>query len=561
MAKVSIDQALLKAKSHAKKGEIEEATKMYQSVLQAFPKNMRAQQGLAALSKPKQNDAAQAVPQEIIDRLLALYNRGQLSAVVDQAQALTEQYPEAFFVWNILGAANKGLGRTDDAANAFKRVTELNPTYADGFSNLGATLKDQGKLDEAIAAYNKALSIKPDYADAWSNGADALEKWNKLKELDLWLERAFQILKQVPSDLSLMKSKLLWRNKDTQEAIKLISNIDFETITPIRKQDYLNLKAKCFEASKNYDLAYDCFKNMNALVIKSNDYLGLDPESYFQNIRKQLTGLKSNSLKNPANLISEQTDLVPVFLVGFPRSGTTLLDTILRSHSSIDVVEEQPMVGSAKAFIQKSGYSEIGQDLPQEVLVGARKAYITELDKHIQTLDSKSIFIDKLPLNILQIPLIRQLYPQAKFILALRHPLDTILSCWMQNFKLNSAMAIMVDLDRIVEFYCVAMQTFKICRAKYNLSVHEIRYEDLLEDLSGETSALLKFLDLDWEVQMENYQETALKRGRIATPSYSQVVQPIYKEAKYRWLHYEKHLRQYVAEVEPWIDEYGYSKH
>jgi hypothetical protein len=66
---------------------------------------------------------------------------------------------------------------------------------------------------------------------------------------------------------------------------------------------------------------------------------------------------------------------------------------------------------------------------------------------------------------------------------------------------------------------------------------------------------------LDWEVQMENYQETALKRGRINTPSYSQVVQPIYKEAKYRWLHYEKHLSQYVAEVEPWIDEYGYSKH
>ena len=597
MAKLTTEQTMLRAKSHEKKGEVNQARLLYKTILDTFSNNKRAQQALAALKEPKSvvSNKGTNPPQDQLDALVALYNKGQLSAAVEKAQLLVSDFPSSFLLWNIFGAANKGLGRTEDAASAFKRVTELNPTYADGFSNLGVTLQEQGKLDEAIAAcnkalsikpdyadahynmgialqaqgkldeaiaaYNKALSIKPDYADAWSNGADALEKWNKLKELDLWLERAFQIFKPVPSDLSFMKSKLLWRNKDTQEAIKLISNIDFETITPIRKQDYLNLKAKCFEASKNYDLAYDCFKNMNALAIKSNDYLGLDPESYFQNIRKQLTGLKSNSLKNPANLISEQTDLVPVFLVGFPRSGTTLLDTILRSHSSIDVVEEQPMVGSAKAFIQKSGYSEIGQDLPQEVLVGARKAYITELDKHIQTLDSKSIFIDKLPLNILQIPLIRQLYPQAKFILALRHPLDTILSCWMQNFKLNSAMAIMVDLDRIVEFYCVAMQTFKICRAKYNLSVHEIRYEDLLEDLSGETSALLKFLDLDWEVQMENYQETALKRGRIATPSYSQVVQPIYKEAKYRWLHYEKHLRQYVAEVEPWIDEYGYSKH
>ncbi len=179
------------------------------------------------------------------------------------------------------------------------------------------------------------------------------------------------------------------------------------------------------------------------------------------------------------------------------------MDTILRSHSSIDVVEEQPLVSSAKAFVEKRGYTELGQALPQEVIAGARKAYITELEKHRESTNDKSILIDKLPLNLFQIPLIKQLYPQAKFILALRHPLDTILSCWMQNFKLNSAMANMVELDRIVEFYCVAMETFKICRTKYNLSVHQIKYEDLLEDLSGETSALLKFLDLDWEDQMK----------------------------------------------------------
>jgi tetratricopeptide (TPR) repeat protein len=106
-----VDQALLKAKSHAKKGEIEEAQKLYQAVLQAFPKNKRAQQGLAALNKPKQPAATQGPPQDTINQLINLYNQGQLAAVVEQAQALTEQYPEAFIIWNILGAANKGLGR------------------------------------------------------------------------------------------------------------------------------------------------------------------------------------------------------------------------------------------------------------------------------------------------------------------------------------------------------------------------------------------------------------------------------------------------------------------
>ena len=192
MAKISIDQALLKAKSYAKKGEKEEATKLYQSVLQAFPKNIHAQQGLAALNKPK-NDAPRAVPQEIIDRLVKLYNEGQLLAVVAQAQSLAEKYSEAFFVWNILGAANKGLGRTADAASAFKRVTELNPTYADGFNNLGVTLKGQGKLDEAIAAYNKALSIKPDYAEAYSNMGVTLKEQGKLDEAIAAYNKALSI--------------------------------------------------------------------------------------------------------------------------------------------------------------------------------------------------------------------------------------------------------------------------------------------------------------------------------------------------------------------------------
>tara|TARA_B110001450_G_C17210724_1_gene315312 strand:- start:99 stop:494 length:396 start_codon:yes stop_codon:yes gene_type:complete len=130
----------------------------------------------------------------------------------------------------------------------------------------------------------------------------------------------------------------------------------------------------------------------------------------------------------------------------------------------------------------------------------------------------------------------------------------------MQDFELNAAMANMVDLDRIVDLYCIAMETFKICRTEYDLNVHTIRYEDLLEDLKGESSALLKFLDLKWESKMEDYRSTALKRGRINTPSYSQVSQPIYKEAKYRWINYRSYLDKHSKKIDPWIKEFGYEK-
>ena len=102
MAKLSVDQALLKAKSHAKKGEIEEAQKLYQALLQAFPMNKRAQQGLATLNKAKQPAATQGPPQEAINQWVSLYNQGQMAAAVVKAQTLTKQYPEAFFVWNLL---------------------------------------------------------------------------------------------------------------------------------------------------------------------------------------------------------------------------------------------------------------------------------------------------------------------------------------------------------------------------------------------------------------------------------------------------------------------------
>ena len=650
-----IDQAFTLAKKKVKEGASEEAKRIYQDILDKFPKNKKAQQGIATFKNP---------PKEVINQLLELYERGLLSGVVQTAQLHIQKHPEAFSLWNILGTGLKDLGRVFEASQAFKRVTVLNPKFADGFNNLGISLKLQGKLDEAVEAYTKAvfiephflkahnnmgatlleqgkleqaieafknalkvkpdqaspynnmgvalteqgkldnaievynkalaikpdypeaynnmgnalkeqekldkaiefftkaLSLKPNYTDAWLNGAEALEQWNKLKQLEQWLENAFETFETVPADLEFLKAKLLWRKKDFEEASVLIFGIDLNHISKIRKQDFLHLKAKCYEKSKKFDQAYACFSKSNELAKETNDYVRSTPEIYFQTLINQHTKIRTDPVKIITHHPTQKTDFTPVFLVGFPRSGTTLLDTILRSHSRIEVVEERPSVEVARAFLENKVYDDIARNpLSPELISGAKTVYETEFMKHFKGCFSDSVFIDKFPLNLLQVPLIQQLYPQAKFILALRHPLDTILSCWMQNFKLNPAMANMVDLDRIVEFYCLAMDTFKICRTKYSLSVHELRYENLLEDLSGEVSSLLNFLELNWEDQMENYQETALKRGRIYTPSYSQVVQPIYKDAKYRWLNYDKQLKQYLAKVECWIYEFGYNKH
>jgi len=170
----------MKARSHAKKGEFAEAQKLYQAVSQTFPKNIRAQQGLAALNKPKQNNIIKIAPHETVNQLINLYNQGQHSAVVEQAQGLTAQYPETFLVWNILGASAFQIGMLDKAIEAYNKALSIKPDYAEAYNNIGVALKSQGMLDKAIEAYNEALLIIPDYAEAYNNMGIALKSQGML---------------------------------------------------------------------------------------------------------------------------------------------------------------------------------------------------------------------------------------------------------------------------------------------------------------------------------------------------------------------------------------------
>lgn len=168
------------------------------------------------------------------------------------------------------------------------------------------------------------------------------------------------------------------------------------------------------------------------------------------------------------------------------------------------------------------------------------------------------IIIDKLPFNLIHTSFIKSIFPQSKFILSIRHPFDCILSCWMQNFKINSAMANLIDLDRAVDTYCESMTLFKLSKKRYSLNVHMVRYEDLIYNFETEVHKILNFLNLKWEDNLYNYQKTALDRKNINTPSYKQVIKKIYKTSAYRWKNYQKYLEPFRQKLQPWIDEYGY---
>ena len=192
---LSVDQALRRAKRHAKKGEADLAAQEYNSVLEKFPKNKRAIEGLKALQQPKAVKAAtNAGPsQEQINGLIALYNQGKLQETLVQVEALASQFPNVPFTLNLLGAVNAGLGRLEQAVASYTKALQIKPDYAEAHNNLGTALSVLGKPGEAVASYDKALQIKSDYAEAHNNLGNALKALGKPEEAVASYNKALQI--------------------------------------------------------------------------------------------------------------------------------------------------------------------------------------------------------------------------------------------------------------------------------------------------------------------------------------------------------------------------------
>ena len=418
------------------------------------------------------------------------------------------------------------------------------------------------RLDEAEARCRRAIALNPDYADAQLNLCDLLETANEIDKLYFVLEKAQLQSSIMQGDFLYFEALVSFRKERYEEARNLVAQIEAGGISKMRKAAYYRLKGDLYHHGQNYNAAFVAYEKSNRSVKEGLDFRRLEAEGeHFFNAQKdtarQLGQLSADSLSLPKAPQPVSANHQPIFLVGFPRSGTTLLDTILRTHSEIDVVEEQPLVAQMHAAL---GYLQDVFEIEAIDVDGAsfaRATYLEKLAAHAGS-TTRSLIIDKLPLNLLHAPLINRVFPEAKFILAIRHPLDCILSCWMHNFKLTAGLANMVDLNRIVDFYCVAMDVFHLSERRYGLDVHRVRYEDLVDNLEKEATSVLNFLNLDWEADLLNYQATAMSRQRIRTPSHSQVIKQIYKTASYRWARYEAYLEKFKPQLARWFEEYGY---
>lgn len=250
----------------------------------------------------------------------------------------------------------------------------------------------------------------------------------------------------------------------------------------------------------------------------------------------------------------------PVFIVGFPRSGTTLLEQMLDAHPSLQSMDERPFFTILADQLSDYGLQvprDLGK-LDQHICDELRKGYVSLVCGKIQRRWSAQL-VDKNPLNMLWLPLIHRMFPHAKFILALRHPCDVLISNYMQNFRAAPLAAACATLERLAEAYVTAMQCWLHDVEVFQPSVFVSRYEELVADPEGQTRRIAEFLGLEDATPLLRFDQRARDKGFIATPSYAQVTQPVNRKGLDRWRRYREALAPALPVLEPMLRHWGYS--
>ena len=601
-------------------GRLESGITHLRAALDAQPENtaFRVMLARALVDGGRASEALEVAtaPTEATPAALALWHvraeaaaaAGDHAAAADAWKILCSARPDDWRAWANYGDALAALERWEEAANALRRASTLNPTELPIQSNLVAALTKAGFYAEATDRLRTMITTGSDgpgtrltlarlLADLGTN-EEAVEQLGKAAELAVGsasvggegliriaLGHADTGAEIAPAQLQpLRELALLLERTNQTDALKTLLSDAFNLGIPERELAYpaasIALRDGKPEEAKRLLLLEDQDSDAvrrHGLMAKVEDRLG-DTAGAFAQAEQMHRAVPGDSewrsraaqyrrrLRALADILSSDWKArlaevlpgprrPPAFLVGFPRSGTTLLDTFLMGHPDLQVLEEQPMLGAASAVVGDLGALP---NLSSADLERARSAYFGELDRHVHR-DAPGLVIDKLPLNMLGLPLIRALFPDAPVIFAQRHPCDVVLSGFMQSFVMNEAMACYLDLADAADFYDVGMGVWQRSREIFPDHIHISVYERLVADPEASLRPLVDFLGLEWRPTLLDHQSTAIARGAISTPSYDQVVQPLNKTASGRWRRYEEQLAPALPVLLPWAERLGYA--
>lgn len=478
-------------------------------------------------------------------------------AVLERARALD---PTDQFVINSIGVCLSKLGRTREALNAFDAALLMDPNLAVAHHGRGLALAGLGDKDAAKFAQERAARLAPDFAEplgALAALAAEEKDWDKARDL---ATRALALEPELPAAAMALASVEFNAGDHAACEARMTRLIDGGRLARLHLAGALNLRADAREelgrpqeAMADYIAANRELRAIQVPALNAKE-LGVDLVRRLIGHFAAAPGERWNPAPEPTSFGEEAGH---VFLVGFARSGTTLLEQILASHGDIVALEEKDALDAfiVEHFADDEGLERLAALTEAEAQTW-RERYWRRVREHGVEPRGK-VFVDKLPLHTIYLAAISKLFPRAKILLARRDPRDVVVSCFRHRFIPNPLTVEFTDLERAAQAYAAVMELAEIYREKLSLPIHVHRHEDLVEDLDAQTQAICDFIGLPWDANMRNFVETANRRD-IRTPSAGQVRRGLYRDSLARWRKYGDTIDVIQPVLAPWAEAFGY---
>lgn len=487
---------------------------------------------------------------------LALLREGKAAEALPHLQAANETAPNHPPILNMLGAAQKQLGQMAEARAAFEGALAADANFADARLNLAQLDLDELHTSSAAQHFDAVLAQQPQNVTALAGRARAA-----LLAQDFEAARDFaqSALARQPAHvlagLTLAAARL--RLEDYDGALAAAEPIAArEGAGAVNRASALGYAADAKDRLGQYDEAFALYTRANDL--QADHFIRfkiLDTSPFYPgNVEAMTRHLESEDL---TPLPCPEGEPMPIFLMGFPRSGTTLLEQIFMSHPRIESFGEHDALASAcrDLFVGEGALARFDA-LDEAGAVARRKTYWAEIARR-GALPEGHVLLDKLPLNTIFLPAVAKIFPRAKIIFALRDPRDVVLSCVQQRFGMNAAMYQFLSLETAARYYDQVMSLGAAARERYAFDARDVRYDDVIADLESEARATIEFIGLPWDDAVLAYREQVQTRA-IDTPSVNQVNEPIYTRSLGKWRSYEAHLAGVRDLLDKWAAHYQY---
>jgi tetratricopeptide (TPR) repeat protein len=553
-------------------GRYEDAVRVFNALTLQEPSVARHWQNLGTVLRPARHyEQALAAFERALQlggvNAWLLYNLGALqmdrldyqAAYVALRDAAALE-PRDARIRSVLAQCCYDLGRGQEAIAAVEDWEGLQGLTVDIIVQIALILVSGGAGQQARPLVEKLLQDPPRAGRAAVGYAFLLERLHRVEEARVVLDSLQRTgdAAGIDAEVLLMSAMLAQRAQQHEEACRQLDRALQNQQESRYRHNFLFPLAQSLDALGRYDEAYNAAEEAHRSQIEFMATVA--GKSSADNVQPwSLTA----SVCDPADVASWEPvgpamPASPIFIVGFPRSGTTLLEQVLDAHPLLQSMDEQPFLLRCVSQVTQRGVrypTELGK-LSREALDEIR-AYYWERVRHRVNLGPGHRLVDKNPMNMALLPLMRRLFPEARIIMAIRHPCDAVLSCFLQHFRSDLAL-LCRDLPTLAGSYARAFEFWYSQRELLTPFAHELRYEQLTADFETQVRKLARFLELPWDDAMLAPGEHARAKGFISTPSYAQVLAPVNNSAVGRWQHYRQHFNNVLPLLLPWIERWGY---